>query len=106
MPVNAAVEHARQEWEESARRLDQEARDRAHRLQLLRQVEAVTAELRRRIGETFTLAELAGEYARAEAWTREAVAATEPPPGWPSTLALVEGAAFRAYARGAIDYAP
>lgn len=104
--MDPAVEHARQQWEESARRLEQEARDRAHRLQLLRQVEAVTAELRRRIGETFTLAELAREYARAEVWSREVVAATEPPPGWPGTLSLVEGAAFRAYARGAIDYAP
>ncbi|MBD0330889.1 MAG: hypothetical protein ICV64_12395 [Thermoleophilia bacterium] len=104
--MDAAVEHARQEWEESARRLDAEARDPAQRDRLLPQVEAVTAVLRRRVGETFTLAQLAAEYAEAERWTRDAIAESEPPPGWPRTQALVEGAAFHAYARGAVDYAP
>jgi hypothetical protein len=66
----------------------------------------VTAELRRRIGETFELEELAAVYADAEGWSRVAVAETEPPPGWPRTLALVEGAAFHLYSRGAVDYAP
>jgi hypothetical protein len=106
-PVDAAaVEHARQEWEESSRRLEAEAADRRRYERLLEQVEAVRAELRRRIGETYTLAELAELYAGADAWTRDAVEATSPPPGWPRTLALVEGAAFHRYARGAVDYAP
>jgi len=105
-PVDAAVEHARQEWEASVRRLAEEAGDHGERAQLLAQVDVVSAELRRRIGETFTLAELAREYARAEAWTRQAVEETDPPPGWAATLSLVEGAAFHAYARGAVDYEP
>ena len=104
--MDAAVEHARQEWEESARRLEAEARDRAHRDRLLAQVEALTAALRRRIGETFTLADLAREYADADRWSREALAEAEAPPDWPRTLAVVEGAAFHAYARGAVDYVP
>jgi len=105
--LDAAVEHARQEWEESARRLeDEEASDPARYERLLEQVDAVGAELRRRIGETFTLAELVRAYEGAESWTRDAVAETGPPPGWVRTLSLVEGAAFHRYARGAVDYVP
>jgi len=104
--VDAAVEHARQEWEQSARRLEEEASDPARREQLLQQVDAVGAELRRRVGETFTLAELVRVYESAESWTREAVAEASPPPQWITTLSLVEGAAFHRYARNAVDYSP
>ena len=51
----ATVEPVRQEWEEADRRLEQEARSGADPLHT--QVEAVTEELRKRIGQTFTLAE-------------------------------------------------
>jgi hypothetical protein len=104
--VLPAVESARLEWAESHRLLEAEARDRPQYERLVRQVEAVTDELRRRVGQTFTLAELARVYADAERWTRDAVAESRPPPGWPRTLSLVEGAAFHLYARGASDYAP
>ena len=102
----AAVENARQEWEESQRRLRATAHDRQRYEGLLEAVEAVTDELRRRVGQTFTLAELAEAYGDAERWSRDAVAASRPPPGWVSTLSLVEGAAFGLYARGAVDYEP
>ena len=101
-----AVDNARQEWEESQRRLEAAAHDRFRYERLLDQVEAVTDELRRRVGQTFTLAELVEAYGAAERWSRDAVAATQPPPGWVSTLSLVEGAAFCLYARGAVDYEP
>jgi hypothetical protein len=104
--ATAAVETARREWEESSRRLEAEAGDPTRYRLLLDQVDAVRAELRRRIGQTFTLAELVDEYARAERWSREAVEESAPAPGWPRTLSVVEGAAFHAYARGATDYAP
>jgi hypothetical protein len=103
---DSAVGIARREWEESNRLLEAEAGDRARYVRLLEQVEAVLAELRKRVGQTFTLAELAAEYVRVERWSRDAVESTAPPPGWPRTLAVVEGAAFHLYARGAIDYAP
>ena len=74
-------------------------------LRLNLQLDAVTMELRRRVGGTFTLRELAAEYARADAWTRSALA-ERAAPGWPRTLSLVEGAAFHLYSRGAADYAP
>ena len=102
----AELESARREWEEGHGRLLARAGDARTREQLLRQVDAVTTELRRRVGATFTLAELAGAYADADRWSRAAVAELAPPPGWPRTLALVEAAAFHLYARGATDYAP
>jgi hypothetical protein len=104
--MSTRVENARHEWEDSYRRLEDEAADREHHERLLEQVDAVADELRRRIGPTFTLSELAELYAGADRWSRDAVAATRPPPGWPRTLALVEGAAFHLYARGAVDYTP
>jgi hypothetical protein len=41
----------------------------------------------------------------ADSWARD-VLSEQGTPGWPRTLALVEGAAFHLYARGAVDYAP
>lgn len=102
----AEVESARREWAEGDRRLREEARDRATADRLHAQVDVVTDELRRRVGGTFTLAELTRAYLRAEAWSREAVADRAPLPGWPRTLSLVEAAAFHAYSRGAVDYEP
>jgi hypothetical protein len=66
----------------------------------------VTDELRRRIGQTFTVEQLAIAYDRADAWVRDAVSEHAATPGWPRTLALVEDAAFHLYQRGAVDYAP
>jgi hypothetical protein len=104
--VTSAVEHARQEWEEGHRRLVDEARDPARADALYAQLEAVLDELRRRVGETFSLEELARAYATADDWTREAVAEHAAGPGWPRTLSTVEAAAFHLYARGAVDYVP
>ena len=104
--VSAAVESARLEWRDASRALAAESGDRARYFRLLEQVDAVTAELRRRVGQTFTLDELARAYSEAERWSRDAVEDTDPPPDWPRTLAMVEGAAFHHYSRGALDYTP
>ena len=106
MVTEAEVESARREWENGYRRLHEQAQRSREPERLLAQVEAVTAELRRRVGGTFTLQELAATYARAEAWSRAVVAEEAPAPGWPRTLAFVEAAAFHEYARGAQDYEP
>jgi hypothetical protein len=106
-PATAAeVESARREWEDGHRQLEEQGRDSVAGERLGAQVEAVTEELRRRVGGTFTLAELARAYAGAEEWSRAAVAERAPLPGWPRTLWLVEAAAFHLYARGASDYEP
>ena len=103
--TEAEVESARRDWEDGHRQLLAE-HDAWRREQLMAQVDAVLAELRRRIGATFTLADLAAAYTTAERWTRTAVAEIAPPPGWARTLSVVEAAAFHVYARGAVDYAP
>jgi|SRR5690242_11000763 hypothetical protein len=94
----------RQEWEEGARRLEGERGDRLRYERLLDQIEVVTDELRRRVGQTYSLAELAAAYREAERWAREAVEENAPSPGWPRDLALVLAASFHAYQRGATDY--
>ena len=101
-----ALESARAEWEDAHRRLESYAGEPKLYARLLAQVEAVTDELARRVGQTFTLAELAEAYGGAERWSRDAVAERAPAPGWPRTLSVVEGAAFHRYQRGAVDYEP
>jgi len=94
----------RQEWEEGDRALERARDDPARYERLLGQVEVVTGELRRRVGQTYTLGELALVYRDAERWAREAVEEHAPSPGWPRDLSLVLAAAFFAYQRGAVDY--
>lgn len=104
MPV--LLETVRREWEEGYRRFQAQSRDSVAGPRLLTQLEAVTDALRKRVGQTFTLDELASTYEGAERWTREAIEERAPVPDWPRTVSLVEDAAFHLYQRGAIDYGP
>jgi hypothetical protein len=104
--VTADVESARHDWADAHRRLAEAATDPTRAEGLRLQLVAVTDELRRRVGGTFTLAELAAEYQRADGWVRETVADKAFSPEWPRSLAVVEGAAFHLYSRGAVDYSP
>jgi hypothetical protein len=103
--VSSDVVSVRLEWEDAYRSLVDAARDPSREGRFRIQLEALTSELRRRVGATFTLRELADEYAVADAWARHVLAELGVS-GWPRTLTLVEGAAFHLYSRGAIDYAP
>ena len=96
----------RREWEESHRRFEVLVRDPVAGPRLLAQLEVVTDELRKRVGQTFTLDELVAAYKGAERWSRDAVAERAATPGWPRTVSLVEDEAFHQYQRGAVDYAP
>lgn len=104
--TNSDVESARREWDEAHRRLQEESRDAGRADGLRLQLAAVTDELRKRVGSTFTLGDLAAEYRRADSWAPQAAGGDELGPEWLSTLAYVEGAAFRLYSRGAVDYEP
>jgi hypothetical protein len=98
---------ARQQWEDGSRRFESvRESDPALYRALLDLLELVTAELRGRVGQTFTLDELTAEYERAEDWSREAMEDDEPPAVWPRYLTTVTDAAFHEYARGATDYEP
>jgi hypothetical protein len=98
------LELTRHEWEDGHRRLEAARGDSRRYHRLVGQVELVTNELRKQVGQTFTLAELAAAYVDAERWARELVEERAPSPGWPRDLALVLAAAFYAYQRGAVDY--
>jgi hypothetical protein len=102
------VELARQQWDEGRRRIEdlRRANPDAYR-RMTTQVELVTDELRKRVGQMFTLAELAEHYGGADDWARDvlldAVQEEEAPP--PDT-ATVADAAFYQYAYLASDYEP
>ncbi len=98
------VESAVQEWEQAYRAFV-DVGDPALADRLGPQLEALIAELRRRVGGTFAIQELADEYARADVWARDVLSELDAR-DWPRTLSLVEGAAFHLYARGALDYQP
>jgi hypothetical protein len=100
------IEVARQEWEEGSRRLEAAREDTRRYRQLLELFELVLDELRKRIGQTYTLAELVGAYGRSESWAREVLEERATQPDWPRDLTVVVAAAFDAYQRGAIDYEP
>ena len=104
--MSADLESARHDWEDAYRRLEEAARDPARAEQLRLQLGVVTDELRKRVGSSFTLADLVTEYRDADSWARDTVSERAAAPGWPRTLSVVEGAAFFLYARGAMDYAP
>ena len=96
------VEHARQQWAEGHRRLQSHASDRALYNRLYAQVELLLAALARRLGQTFTLAELAAAYRDTDRWATDVLA----PGSGADHRATVEDAAFHLYARGAVDYSP
>jgi len=105
--MGADVASARRDWEEAFRRLEDEEVRNPRRSEPLRlQLELIVDELGKRVGSHFTLEELAGEYARSDAWVRSVIGERAASPGWPRTLSVVEGAAFYVYSRGAQDYEP
>lgn len=102
------LESSRNQWEEASRRVAEEARDPIRHRQLLDLVAVVSAGLRRRVGGSFTLADLDRAYGRAEDWVRDSVEDALPPKARVglADAALVQDAAFAVYARGAVDYRP
>jgi hypothetical protein len=100
------VESARREWNAGQRRFLREVSDPARADDLHRQLDAIIGELRRRVGPTFTLAELASTYEHADRWLLEVVGERAPSEGWVRTASVAGDAAFYAYSRGAQDYEP
>jgi hypothetical protein len=89
-----AVENALFQWEEGERRVRDDAR-------LERAVYSVLDELRRRLGGSFEIAELADLYARDTDWAVEVAQAR----AGAGAASYVVDAAFGRYAREARDYA-
>ena len=103
-PVSVDVDSARREWASGHRRFVEATRDPLAAERLHRQVEVLFAELRRRVGGTFTTTELAREYPQADGWGREAIELRAPSSGWSRTFSLSLDEAFYLYGRGAQDY--
>lgn len=103
MTAVSAVRHA---WEEGNRRFELEARDTRRTDTLYQQRDVVLEELRRRLGSTFTLAELADAYQGAERWLAEVVEERAPSQGWARTVTVSGDSAFHLFSRQAQDYAP
>ncbi len=101
------VELARQQWKDGQRRLDETRYADARRFAgLVGQVDLVVAALRGRVGQTFTLSELADAYDGADDWVRELLDDEEPDGAPVVEAGVVADAAFESYARGASDYRP
>jgi hypothetical protein len=98
------VELARQQWEESFRALSRSPSGIDPRVR--EQMGTVAGQLRRRVGSTFTLGELATAYDHSERWVMEAISEECPRPGWILTASSAADAAFHLYSRGAQDYRP
>ena len=61
----------RHEWEDGTRRIEATRGDVRRYHQLLGLLDLVLGELRKRVGQTYTLEQLAAAYADAEPWARE-----------------------------------
>ena len=94
-----AVENAIYQWQEGERRV-RDAPE-AERAGLERALEVVLDELRRRLGSSFVLDELADLYARGTDWAEELAMAYAPA----GEASAVVDATFCRYAREARNYA-
>ena len=96
----------RQQWDEGRRRVEESRRDADRYARLHDQVDLVTAELRRRVGQSFSLDELANAYVGADDWARTLLLDAAPEGSLPPEAATAADAAFHRYAYGAADYVP
>jgi hypothetical protein len=96
------LENALFQWEEG-RRVLQAIEDPRQRRLADRVVDALREELRRRIGPTFTAAELADLYGQGTDWAQQVAIDVAPP--IESDSQLLADAAFWLYLRGATDFA-
>ncbi len=73
MGVSYSLDNALYQWEEGDRRLRELSSERRAAARLARATDAVRDELRRRIGPTFSAAELADLYGEGTDWALEAI---------------------------------
>jgi hypothetical protein len=96
------IENALFQWEEGRRSLQAIDDPRQRRLSD-RVVDAIREELRRRIGPTFNVAELADLYGEGTDWAQQV--ALDVAPSLDSDAQALADAAFWLYLRGATDFA-
>lgn len=98
---------ARLQWDDGRRRIEATRRvDRRRYDELIEEVDVVLGELRGRVGQTFTLAELADAYDGADGWVHDVLDDDDPDADPVTEPGTVADAAFHQYSRGASDYRP
>jgi hypothetical protein len=109
LPVDvsdARLSSARADWAAGERRLAAARRDPARAATVDRLVDELRRELVRRIGRTYTLAELVTAYEAAGPWARDLAQRLAPGQPWAQDLSLIADPVFAAAARGARDWKP
>jgi hypothetical protein len=100
------LELARQQWADGDRRIDATRGEGSRHAALLEQVDVVVGGLRERVGQVFTLADLARAYDGADEWARSLLDDARPDAGSVREPGTIADAAFHVYSRGASDYRP
>ena len=100
------LELARHQWQDGIRRVESTRADRSRYADRMAQVDIVVNALRQRVGQVFTLDELAEAYDGADDWARGVLDDADPEAPPVSEAGTVADAAFHLYARGATDYRP
>lgn len=101
---DATIDYTSRQWEAGADRMLRYTSDSRKRAVLERVVDGMTAELERRIGQTFTSAELVREYDGAERWSTDVAHECAPEQPWAWDMDIVLNATFHRFARRAVDY--
>lgn len=100
------IDLARHQWQDGIRRVESTRDDRSHYAGRMAQVDVLVNALRQRVGQVFTLDELADAYDGADDWARAVLDDADPEAPPVSEAGTVADAAFHLYARGAADYRP
>src|SRR6266576_6164600 len=100
------LELARHQWQDGIRRVESTRAERSRYTARMAQVDILVNALRQRVGQVFTLAELANAYDGADDWARTVLDDADPEAPPVSEAGTVADAAFHLYARGATDYRP
>jgi hypothetical protein len=100
-----SVRLAREDWRSGERAVERALAD-PRRAPVARKVlQELEGELRRRLGQTYTLASLVALYADADRWARDAAQRTAPDAAWAQDASFADAACARA-ARNARDWTP
>jgi hypothetical protein len=91
------------EWDDGLRRFEELELSRRREEVVRRVIDEIVLELERRLGQTFTLEELAAVYDDSAGWCRD-VAQRTTEEVWAHDLSIVQDAAFARFARNATDY--
>jgi serine phosphatase RsbU (regulator of sigma subunit) len=100
-----SVQIAREDWRNGERIVERVLADPARAVIAASVMRELQRELRRRLGQTYTLAALAALYGDVDHWGREAAQRVAPEIGWAHDGVFADAACARA-ARNARDWKP